>query len=381
MPVPNCRYFNGYKPCSKNATCTTACPSFDKFEESILIIHLGALGAVVRSTSLLASLKRKHPTAKILWLTEKPAMPLLEKNPDIDRVISADHEGLLSLQSFEFSFGYVIDKSLKASGLAQSLKIKSVLGFNSKNGVILPATPAAEELWNLGLDNFEKFFVNQKPETQLLSEALELDYQRQEYNLKLSQDEKKLSQTRAKKWSEGQKKWVIGINTGCSPVIPYKKLTIDFHKKICRALMARDDVQVVLLGGPEDTQRNKEIADGLSVIISDSQSGLRDGLISVTACDVVITGDSLGMHMAISQKKWVVAWFGPTCAQEIDLYERGIKILSKADCAPCWKRSCQKSVMCYDQVNFQEIISGVEKGIQFWLQTSLSKQPFSEISF
>ncbi len=381
MPVPNCRYFNGYKPCGKNATCNLSCSSLDQVEESILIIHLGALGAVIRSTSLLAALKIKHPRAKILWLTEKSAMPLLEKNPAIDQVVAADHDGLLSLQSYQFSEAYVIDKSLKASGLAQSLKIKNIHGFIAKEGVILPATAAATELWNLGIDNFEKFFVNQKPETQLISEALELDYKRPEYQLPLSAEEKKVSFSRSQKWREHKKKWVIGINTGCSSVIPYKKLTVDFHRKICRALSARADVQIVLLGGSEDTQRNKEIADGLSVIVSDSKSGLRDGLISVSACDVVVTGDSLGMHMAISQKKWVVAWFGPTCAQEIDLFDRGIKILSKAECAPCWKRSCQKSVMCYDQVSFQEIISGVEKGIQFWQQTSLSKQPFSEICF
>ena len=124
MPVTNCRYFNGYKPCAKNATCTLACSSVDQVEDAILIIHLGALGAVVRSTSLLVSLKKKHPHAKILWLTEKSAMPLLENNPHIDQVVAADHEGLLTLQSYHFSFGYVIDKSLKASGLAASLKIK-----------------------------------------------------------------------------------------------------------------------------------------------------------------------------------------------------------------------------------------------------------------
>ena len=381
MPVTNCRSFNGYKPCAKNATCTLACPSLDQVHESILIIHLGALGAVVRSTSLLTSLKKKHPQAKFLWLTEKSAMPLLENIPLIDQVVAADHEGLLSLQSYQFSVGYVIDKSLKASGLAGSLKIKKILGFTAEDGVILPATPAASQLWNLGLDNFEKFFVNLKPETQLMSEALELEYRRHEYQIFLSAEEKNVSSLRAQKWSENKKKLVIGINTGCSPVIPYKKLTVDFHRKVCRELASRSDVQVVLLGGSEDTQRNQAIAEGLSVIVSDSKLGLRDGLISVAACDVVITGDSLGMHMAIAQKKWVVAWFGPTCAQEIDLFDRGVKIQSTAECAPCWKRSCEKSVMCYDQVSFQEIISGVEKGIQFWLQTSLSKQPFSEISF
>ncbi len=356
----------------------------DLVKESILIIHLGALGAVVRSTSLLSAIRRKHPQAKIIWLTEKSALPILENIPTLDLAVSSDYEGLLSLKSYEFSTAYVIDKSLKAAGLASSLKIKNIFGFTALNGVILPATSKAQELWMLGLDNFEKFFVNTKPETQLITEALELNYGRDEYFVPLSPEEKKVAQVRADEWGVNRQKWVVGINTGCSPVIPYKKLSVDFQKIICEELSKRKDIQVVLLGGFEDTSRNLEIAQGTlstSVILSDTQSGLRDGMVSVAACDIVITGDSLGMHMAMGQKKWVVAWFGPTCAQEIDLFDRGVKVMSQAECAPCWKRSCQKSLMCYDQVELREIISGVEKGIQFCQQMSLSKQHFSEISF
>ena len=49
-------------------------------------------------------------------------------------------------------------------------------------------------------------------------------------------------------------------------------------------------------------------------------------------CDVVISGDSLGMHMAIALSKHVVAWFGPTSPQEIDLYDRGVKLLADRLC-------------------------------------------------
>ena len=70
------------------------------------------------------------------------------------------------------------------------------------------------------------------------------------------------------------------------------------------------------------------------------------------------------MHMAIALKKWTVAWFGPTCAHEIDLYDRGYKALSKVACSPCWKRSCNKPEMCYDYVDFSEVVSGVKEGIE-----------------
>nr|WP_295904970.1 glycosyltransferase family 9 protein [uncultured Bdellovibrio sp.] len=332
---------------------------------SVLIVHLGALGAVVRSTSLLKAIKRKYPRSMVTWVTDAPAHHLLKNHPAIDRVLTTAEADLLQLGALEFEVALVIDKSLKAVGVLKRTTVDQVFGFTAspRNGAIVPATPAAEELWELGLNNQKKFFENEKPETQLMIEALELgDYQRDDYWLPLTENETREATLRHYQWlSERNKELIIGLNTGCSPVIPYKKLTVDYHRMMIeRILKDFPKAEVVLLGGPEDTDRNALIAQGLPVISSQTESGLRDGLISVAACDVVITGDSLGMHMAISQQKQVIAWFGPTCAHEIDLYDRGFKILTKSPCSPCWKRTCEKNIMCYDQVSLEEIVHALE---------------------
>lgn len=365
MPVVDCRFFNGYKPCTKNTQCDASCSSKDIPTISVLVVHLGALGAVVRSTSWLKALKRKYPRSMVTWVTEAPAHHLLKSHPAIDRVLTTSEGDLLQLSAYEFECAFVVDKSPKAVGILQRTRVDQTFGFkcHSVNGAIIPATPAAEELWCLGLDNHKKFFVNTKPETQLMIEALELGpYQKDEYWLPLTLQEEQLCQSRRTEWLEkNRKKWILGLNTGCSAVIPYKKLTVEFHRQmIDRIYSVMADVEIVLLGGPEDTERNQKIAEGKNVILSATQSGLRDGLVSVASCDVVVTGDSLGMHMAISQRKQVVAWFGPTCAQEIELYDRGIKVLSKSSCSPCWKRTCEKSIMCYDQVSLEEIIHALK---------------------
>jgi heptosyltransferase-2 len=169
------------------------------------------------------------------------------------------------------------------------------------------------------------------------------------------------SKKRRQLWKKNQNQnLIIGLNTGCSPVIPYKKLSVGYHRQLIQALLRKGFQNIVLLGGTEDTERNQQIAENLPVICSATESGLRDGLVSVQACDVIVTGDSLGMHMGIALKKMVVAWFGPTCAHEIDLYGRGVKILSEAPCSPCWKRVCHKTPMCYDQVDMQKILHAIE---------------------
>jgi heptosyltransferase-2 len=329
----------------------------------------------------LKSIKRKYPGSHITWVTESPCDQLLQDHPFLDRVLTTKGDDLLSLSALEFDAAFVIDKSLKAAGILRYTQVDRVFGFKAdpRGGGIVPATASAEELWQLGLDNHRKFFVNKKAETQLMTEALELGpFQRDEYFLPLTRQEALETQQRRLAWKQGAS-FLIGLNTGCSAVIPYKKWTVDFHREVIRNLPPSWNAQVVLLGGPEDSDRNQQIGQGLPVVQSATTAGLRDGLISVAACDLVVSGDSLGMHMAISQKKHVIAWFGPTCAAEIDLYGRGEKIQSTAACAPCWKRLCHQSTMCYDQVSLMEVIEALKRGFSRCQQTSSSKPPFSEI--
>jgi heptosyltransferase-2 len=362
-----CRHFNGYKPCGKSNSCNESCAHLDAVWTTVLIVHLGALGAVVRSTSLLKAIKRKFPASAITWVTDAPADKLITGHPLIDRVLTTREKDMLQLSALEFDAAFVIDKSLKAVGVLKRTQADLVYGFTSepRHGVIVPATPAAQELWELGLDDHKKLFVNRKPETQLMIEALELGpYRGDDYFLPLNWQEESARSARASEWSMQNQKVIVGFNTGCSDVIAAKKLSVEFQRRLIQNLQKNPNLQIVLLGGPEDTQRNAEIAQGLSVVSSATEGGLRDGLVSVAACDVIVTGDSLGMHMAISQQKYTVAWFGPTCAHEIDLYGRGEVVLSSAPCSPCWKRVCSQKTMCYDQVSENDFMSAIEKGIQ-----------------
>lgn len=382
MAEIHCRYFSGYKPCSLNKQCDLSCSHRDIPQKRILIIHLGALGAVLRATSLLSAIKRKYPSSHITWLTQAPADKLLENNKLIDRCFSLNYENELVVKSLEYDEIYCNDKSMVATAIANSVKTSQIYGFklDVRSGAILPATDHAKELWKIGLCDEIKFYKNKKPETQLMCESLNLPYKRDDYQIDLTEAEKQVSLDRKKIWSFAGEYKVVGINTGCASVIAYKKLSIKGHQALIKKIQKNiPGVQIVLLGGKEDRERNLKISSGLDVILSPTNYGLRDGLCSVEACDIVITGDSLGMHMSIALKKWVIAWFGPTCAHEIDLYGRGVKVLTQANCSPCWKRNCSKSPMCYDMLDWSQFLDAINKGLQ-WKSTQLSyKQPFLEM--
>ncbi len=378
MAQTTCRFFNGYKPCGKvdslTSECTSACAHFNVPKSRVLLVHLGALGAVVRSTALLPAIRTKYPEAHITWVTDGPAEMLLKGHPLVDQVIVANADGVLALSVLSFDVALVIDKSMKAAGILRATHAREVFGFtaDAATGAIIPSNEAARKLWEIGLSDHLKFNVNRKPETQLVHEALELGpWKRDRYSLHLNETEQTEVMKRRFLWSLAGRRSIIGINTGCASTIAAKKLSVEGHVKLLLEIerihyaQHGENASIVLLGGGEDTIRNREIASrssalGLLVTESETENGLRDGMVSVASCDVVVSGDSLGLHMAIGFHKPVVAWFGPTCAHEIDLYG-GAAVVTAAPCSPCWKRSCDKISMCYDQVDFSKLATETMK--------------------
>ncbi len=360
-----CRHFNGYKPCNKNLNCNSLCPHRDVPQTSILVVHLGAMGAVLRSTALLTMIKRKYPSSLITWVTEDHSKPLLENNPFVDKIFGISARDQLALAGLEFDVGFFIDKSPEVAGLRKLVKPDQCLGFtaNPRSGAVIPANPSSCELWEIGLNNHKKFFENTKSELQLVAEALELPYQRDEYVLHLSPGEEHISATRAKIWSMNGTRKIIGLNTGTSGILPNKTIPVETWQSLLGEYRDRSDVHFVLLGGPSDGERNKIIGRDFSVTQSPTSSGPRDGICSVDAIDLMVTGDSLGMHMAIACKKHVIAWFGPSCAHEIDLYDRGTKIKSSRPCSPCWKRTCSEKVVCSESVDVSQIKTLIDQWI------------------
>jgi heptosyltransferase-2 len=329
------------------------------------------MGAVLRATALLPMIKRKYLSSKITWVTDNP--DLLEHNPLIDMVLKNSEVDLNKLSAFDFDIALVVDKSIQASAILNRANVDLVYGFvaNAQSGAIEPATTAAFELWELGLNNDKKFFLNNKTELQLQAEALELVYNREPYGIYLSPLEQSEAKQRKIMWSSFSKKLVVGLNTGCGPLLPEKKLPIAQWRKILEKIQEDDrlmqTVSVVLLGGPAEREEHELLKkEFLFLNTSSVERGARDGLVSTEACDLLITGDSLGMHMGIGLRKYVIAWFGPSCAHEIDLYDRGEQIFaSTMPCSPCWKRTCNLEYKCNDSIEAETVVCALERGLDF----------------
>lgn len=383
MRVPDCKHYSGYKPCFPGTQCLDECVDPQPYGTSILIVNLEAMGNVLVTTSLLPAIKRKYPCSTISWITLNHACRLLDQNPYVDRVYGWESESWLQLQAMELDVVMNIDKSLRACAFTMSLNAKVKLGYGlSKRGAIVPLNKESEYNYRLGLDDNLKFRINQQPNTQLLAEAMALTFSRDEYVLPLSKEEIAFSEkyrqhVRNSPSSTPYRPILVGFNTGCSLLYPNKKMTIDQHIVLVDELSKREGLRLLMLGGPEDTERNAEIVRqvGDKVLSTPTTEGIRRGICYENVCDVIITGDSFGMHIAIALKKHVIVWFGVSCPQEIDLYDRGVKLIPEGlACSPCWKRECPYNLECIQMVDLERIIAAVDSYRTRVLDTKSSRQ-------
>ena len=80
----------------------------------------------------------------------------------------------------------------------------------------------------------------------------------------------------------------------------------------------------------------------------------------VEAMDVVVSSDSLGMHLAIALGKPVVVLFGSTCPQEISLDGGGAKLFAGVPCAPCYKSACTE-MTCMTEISPESVFEEICK--------------------
>ncbi|OGW71620.1 MAG: hypothetical protein A2047_00345 [Omnitrophica bacterium GWA2_41_15] len=332
--------------------------------KKILIIKLASAGDVLRTTTLLSGLKKKYPYSHITWIVEELALELLEGNDSINRILVYSKKSVLLLNGEEFDIVISLDKAIEAASLAMSVRASEKYGFGlDKKGKLCPLNKEASYSYLLGIDDELKFFKNKKTYQELIFETAKLNYQNNPYELKLDKKHIDFADSFFKKNGLDKDDIVIGINTGAGRVFANKNLGKNRLVSLIELLCKELNVKIILLGGPFEKDIHKYIRKAMDgkVIDSGCDNSLKEFTALINNCGLIIAADTLAMHMAIALKKPVVALFGPTCAQEIDLYNLGSKIITEAKCAPCYKNKCDKKQTCMDKISMEKVVESVKE--------------------
>jgi len=257
------------------------------------------------------------------------------------------------------------DKADYACAFTNELNARTKLGFLlNYDGKIIPANKGAKYSYLLGNNDQLKFRENKRSGLDIIHEAFELEYNMDQYSFSFDDEEKSFIEKYKNNIKYDPTKTYVGFNTGCSNLFPNKKLTIQKHAELINEIGQDNDKVIVLLGGREDSERNLQILDSANkalrnkIVLTPTALGLRRGFCFMDICDVVISGDSFGMHMAIALRKYIIAWFGLSCAAEIELYGRGEKLIPEGlECSPCWKKLCPYNLECIEMIDLNKIIA------------------------
>ena len=364
----DCRFYTGYKPCGKYHGCPD-CPHYEPRGEQILVIKLGAMGDVLRTKAILPALKAEHPDSWVVWLTDRGSECLV-RDPSVDEILSFTPQGIEALDGRHFARLICLDKDKHALALSRRLSADRKQGF-------APTVYNTVTVWNeasmyalrLGLSDPLKFYENEKSVPEIVSEMCELSYNGQPYRLEIDGKAETKAAQRWREITEGKAagKTVVGLNTGCGPVFATKGWTEGNMAEFVRMAGERDDFALVLLGGPRERDLHSALMESAGDLAderifdagTDNPLEVFFGL--VNRCDVVLSADSLGMHIAIALGKPVVAWFGPTCHQEVDLYGKGEKIVTDFSCSPCYLKECPQPVFCMEAMKAQDVYMALER--------------------
>ncbi|MBI2651791.1 glycosyltransferase family 9 protein [Candidatus Woesearchaeota archaeon] len=312
----------------------------------ILIIKLGAIGDVIRTTSMLPALKEKYNGCKIDWAAKKVSFDILKNNAFINKIFLI--EDAKEINEF-YDMVISLDDEYDACLLASKINTKKIVGACLKDGKRAYTEDAS--LWfdmgiisRFGKEKADKLKAeNKKTYQEIMHSMLNLEYKKQEPILVLSRNELEFSKKFAKENNIKKNETIIGINTGAGGRWQDKKLSINETAELIDKLNKNIvDAKLLLFGGPEEKERNEKIKQLIKTGIIDAgtDNSLMEFVSLVNLCDILITSDSLALHIGTALKKKIVAFFAPTSPSEIELYGRGIKILPKKGCVCCYKSKC-----------------------------------------
>jgi ADP-heptose:LPS heptosyltransferase len=361
---PDCIYFLGDKPCSFRRLCE-GCPHFTPFPTKILIIKCRAQGDVLRTTPLLPALKRKYPQSHITWLTDGESLDLLTGNPYLDRIRAYDLENILALLAEKFDILISLDKEPGLTSLATRVAAGQKFGFGmNEHGNLITFNKASDYAYRLGVDDHLKFIQNKNTYQEIIHEMAEVPYARDEYVFSLPEEAKDRAKHFFKRHQIRRRGQAVGLNTGAGNKFETKQWPEEHFLKLVTLLNRKLAARIFLLGGPREKDFNLRLErrSRAKIYNTGSDNSLLEFAGFISMMDVVVSSDTLAMHLAIALQKKVVALFGPTCPQEIDLYDRGTKIFAGSDCAPCYRQTCPDE-RCMKAITPEQVLKAIQESI------------------
>lgn len=332
--------------------------SFKTDETRILILKPSALGDIVHTLPLLASLRKSFPGRYIAWGVKEKFSELLEKHPYLDEVIVWKERGFWQFagEIRKRKFDVVLDlQGLFRTGLITYLSRASQRwGFSKEEtkerqfmflNVRIQTKSAhivdkyLEFAEHLQAERIIEFLI---PEKESAKEYIGQYFQR----TPLAPDNKLIALIQGTGWDN--KTWKL-----------------ERFAQLGRLLSLKENRKVMIIWGTGETEKEK--AQKINRMASDKLliaplTTIAQLVSLLKRCSMVIGGDTGPLHLAAALGIPVVGLYGPTPPSRNEPYtEKKEIIYHNLPCSPCWKRTCKnKTNECMDSIEVEEVMQRIE---------------------
>jgi heptosyltransferase-2 len=348
----DCRQYRVTQPCVPHKATGVRChecSEYDAVREHLLIVKLGAMGDVLRTTICLAGLKEQFPSSHVTWVTRAASAPLLDGNALIDRVLTIDTNYLEHLLTEEFELTIVPEADPLAVAIGALARSHVRRGYASDGrGGVTPLGAAAEAWWQLGLDDGLKRACR-RTFGEWLYAICELEPPIGPPTYPLSLAARTAGRARLRTLAPDAARWVC-FNTGGGTRWEQKRWNARHYVEFARMLNSRrPESCIVLAGGPAEAEFNRElIAAWPGFVDAGTGNSIEEFAAIIAACDWMLTSDSLGYHLASALGTPALGLVGPTAPWELDQFGRNTVVHAPLDCIACYRPRCPFDTTCMD---------------------------------
>jgi heptosyltransferase-2 len=334
----------------------------------ILILKTGALGDVLRTTAILPGLQQRYPGAEITWFTADGAVDLVRLHPRVARTIGVSMKAAgaiaaagdtLASRAWQRVISLDDEDALcdLATRLAAPWRHAGVLSgaYRAEDGR-RTYTADVGPWFDMGLLSVhgkaradELKIANRESHPELYARMLGIAKSAPEFHLPPQALEFGHAFVARHGLKRGRR--LIGLNTGSGGRWESKKLSVERTVETALRLHAAraGNVEFVLLGGPEEAERNAALLGELAAHVRVVDGGTENGLFEfgglVGELDLLLTSDSLALHVALARRVRCVAFFAPTSAAEVEYFGLGEGVASTAPDACSYRRDADNSTL------------------------------------
>jgi len=351
------------------ATTHSAAAQVPEFER-VLVVAPSWVGDVVMATPAIRALRRRFPKARIAALCRPAAADVLEHSPHLDRIITADRNGVgpetnstrelvRLLRAEDFDLAVILPNSLRTALLAWRARAKRRVGYavQWRSPLLTDRVPPPREHGKIVPINMVDRYLA------LCAKVGCTELTKDEEIFASDQDAARADEVLSSLGvgpDDALAVLIPGASYGPSKLWGAEKFAV-----VADRLAERHGFKVLAHVGPGEEAIGREVAarSEKGVLLAPPNTiDLKVLKAVVKRSALVIANDTGPRHYAVAFRIPNVVILGPTSRRYIDVYLEHTELLqAEVDCGPCQLKVCPRDHKCMELITPEHVIAAAER--------------------